>query len=38
MKVEKMKRRMVIRRCQKQFNFKLNDTNVSQLYDTNKTH
>ncbi len=38
MKVVKKKKRMVIRRCRKQFNFKLNFNNVCQLYYTNKTH
>ncbi len=38
MKEVKKKKRMVIRRCQKEFNFKLNINNVCQLYYTNKTH
>jgi hypothetical protein len=35
MKVVKKKKRMVIRRCQKHFNFKLNINNVCQLYSIN---
>ncbi len=37
-KAVKKKKKMVIRRCQKQFNFKLNFYNVCQLYYTTKTH
>ena len=38
MKVVQKKKRMVIRWCGKQYNFKLNIINVCQLYHTNKTH
>ncbi len=38
MKVVKKKKRMVIRRCKKQLNIKLNINSVCQLYCTNRTH
>jgi hypothetical protein len=38
MKVVEKTKRMVIRRCRKQFNIKLNINSVCQLYYTNRTH